>query len=50
MSQPTPLLSLLFLLLQAIIPAITIPIITAPASTLGYEKELINIAKLYTDD
>ena len=32
------------------IPAITIPITTAPTSTLGYGKELANTAKLYTDD
>ena len=43
-------LSLLSLPLQAIIPTITIPVTTVPASTLGYGKELINIAKLYTDD
>ena len=29
---------------------ITIPIAIAPASTLGYRKELVNIAKLYSDD
>ena len=32
------------------IPAITIPVATAPTSTLGYGKELTNIAKLYTND
>ena len=31
-------------------PATTIPVTTAPASILGYKKELVNIAKLYTDD
>ena len=50
MSQPTLLLSLPFLPLQAIIFAITIPVATVPASILGYRKELVNIAKLYTDD
>jgi hypothetical protein len=31
-------------------PIITIPVAIAPASTLGYKKELVNAAKLYTDD
>ena len=31
-------------------PAITIPIATAPTFILGYGKELVNVAKLYTDD
>ena len=32
------------------IPAITIPVATAPTSILGYGKELANTAKLYTDN
>ena len=35
---------------QDIIPAITIPVTTAPTPILGYGKELVNVAKLYTDD
>ena len=49
-SQLTPLLNLLFLPLQATTPITIISIATAPASTLGYKKELVNAAKLYTDD
>ena len=36
--------------LQAIIPATTIYVTIIPTSTLGYGKELVNIAKLYIDD
>jgi hypothetical protein len=43
-------LSLLSLPLQATIPTITTPIATVPTSISGYEKELVNVAKLYTDD
>src|SRR5271155_703955 len=31
-------------------PIITTPIATVPTSILGYGKELVNAAKLYTDD
>jgi CO dehydrogenase/acetyl-CoA synthase epsilon subunit len=43
-------LSLLSPPLQAMIPTTTTPITTVPTSILGYRKELINAAKLYTDD
>jgi hypothetical protein len=32
------------------IPTTTIPVATVPTSILGYKKELVNIAKLYTDN
>jgi hypothetical protein len=49
-SQPTSLLSPLSLPLQAMTPATTTPIAMVPTSILGYGKELINVAKLYTNN
>ena len=49
-SQPTLSLSPLFLSPRAIISTTTIPVATAPTFILGYGKELVNIAKLYTDN
>ena len=43
-------LSLPSILLQDIIPTIIIPVATAPTPILGYGKELVNVAKLYTDN
>ena len=49
-SQPTPPLSLLSPSPQATTPVTTIPVTTAPTPILGYGKELVNAAKLYTNN